>query len=255
MPRLALGAQRGFADRYTAWFIFAFIWASFGLAGCHQTLEGTQALGDHDHSQTADHRHPPVDAQPPTTTSNCTCQSAQLKNGWCDDCDVGYVAAQRISSKLLFDTLDAHGHDINLDAITCISCLTAIPNEDFCEQSRMGIVDGKAYFSRLTHVLAKGEVHDASQLNCATCRGNSEDIGWCDACRVGMIGNVALTNRHDFESATTYFRVLQSAIEKAASCEMCACAMVVDSRCPYCKITYRNGEPVPVPSGKYADDT
>ena len=255
MPRLLLGARRGFAIRYTGSFILALIVASFGLTGCRQTWQGTHARGDHNHSEIADHRHAPVDAEQPTTASNCTCQLAQLHNGWCNECDVGYVAAQRISSKLLFDTLDAHGHDVNLDAITCSSCLTAIPNEDFCEQCRMGIVNGKAYFSRLTHVLAKGEVHDASQLNCATCRANSEDLGWCDACRVGMIGNVALTNRHDFESAITPFRTLQSAIEKTASCEMCACAMVADSRCPYCKITYHNGEPVPVPSGKYADDT
>src|SRR5262245_42365985 len=55
-----------------------------------------------------------------------TCAQAKLKNQWCDHCGVGYVAGAPIRSKILFEALDAHGHDLVLAAIQCPECKAAI---------------------------------------------------------------------------------------------------------------------------------
>ena len=63
-----------------------------------------------------------------------------------------------------------------------------------------------------------------------------------------MVGNVEIRNREDFQVAAMEYDKLLKAKEVAVRCEMCAVSMIYDSECPFCKITYKDGEPVKAPS-------
>ncbi|MCH8824556.1 MAG: hypothetical protein IH984_13730 [Planctomycetes bacterium] len=214
------------------------VFVSLVLAGCKVSSPTVHSVPNSQHDHTRD------DADSILHTH----ETLPVLSNWCDDCNFGYVAGQRISSKVLFETLDAHGHDVNIDAMTCASCLTALPVGGYCESHRIGFVDSKAYFSRLTYSLAKGgEARNVSSLTCTTCRANAQEHGWCAACQIGMVGNVAFKNRNEYTNAVEQFSILKSAIDKTGDCEMCASAMILDSRCPLCKISYQDGQPIANP--------
>ena len=82
--------------------------------------------------------------------AECTCDVAKLKGGWCSKCETGYLAGVPIKSELLFEELDAHGHDIDPRAIRCGICKEAMKSNSYCDQCRIGWIDKKAYMSRLT---------------------------------------------------------------------------------------------------------
>lgn len=214
------------------------VFVSIVLAGCKATSPTIHSVQNSEH----DHTHDDADSILHTH------ETLPVLSTWCDDCNVGFVAGQRVSSKLLFETLDAHGHDVNINVMTCESCLAALPVSGYCESHRIGFVDNKAYFSRLTYSLAKGgEARDVSSLTCTICRTNAQEHGWCDSCQIGLVGNVAFTNRKEYANAVEQFSILKSAIDKTNDCEMCACAMIFNSRCPQCKISYQNGQPIADP--------
>ena len=49
----------------------------------------------------------------------CTsCPTGGLLSEWCDACETGTVATLRVESRMLFEALDAHGHDLDHDRIT-----------------------------------------------------------------------------------------------------------------------------------------
>ena len=173
------------------------------------------------------------------------CASAKQTDSWCDAHQVGYVASVLIPSKRLWETLDAHGHELELDSFTCSSCREAIESDGFCEEDRIGFVGGLAYFSRLTYELARGEIRDPASIPCSVCRVNAETHGWCDEHGVGMVGNVAIQDREGYEQIERALRILRAAIEVAGRCEHCAVAMVTDTECPRCRISYRDGVAVP----------
>lgn len=226
------------------------VFLSLFFTGCkvnsptvHSSVENSEHGHTHDADESLSHTHAVL-----STNSACTCEADKLVNGWCEECNVGYVAGQRISSKILFETLDAHGHDVNIDGMTCDSCLTALPVSGYCDSHRIGFVENKAYFSMLTYSLAKGgKARDVSNITCTTCRNNSQDHGWCQECQVGMVGNVAFTDRNEYSNAVEQFSILITAIDKTNDCEMCACAMIFDSRCHTCKISYQDGQPISDP--------
>src|SRR5262245_31748524 len=83
----------------------------------------------------------------------CTCQSAKLDNGRCDRHELGYVASIPIRSRMLYETLDAHGHTLDPNAFVCEMCREAIRSDGFCERDRIGFVNTQAYFSRLSYEL------------------------------------------------------------------------------------------------------
>ncbi len=178
---------------------------------------------------------------PPACT---TCAAAKLANQWCDSCKVGYVAGVPIHSKLLFDALDAHGHELVLASITCGDCQAAIPREGFCEKCRIGWVDKKAYFSRLTYHLAKGRAVESDRISCPVCRKNAASYGWCDSCKRGMVGNVAISDRADFVGACRGYDIMMASIAALPRCELCALAILADKRCFYCRTWYKDGKPV-----------
>lgn len=185
-----------------------------------------------------------IAVQPPPGDGACTCAQARLKHQWCAACKVGYVAGVRIESALLYEEIDAHGHDIDPAKIECPSCQKALAQDGYCEKCRMGFVRRQAYLSRLTYFVAKGETRDPATISCKTCRKNAESHGWCDECAVGMVGNVALKRREDFEPAARAYDVLRAAVSTLKRCETCAVAMILDGRCPTCRISYRDGAKV-----------
>jgi hypothetical protein len=57
-----------------------------------------------------------------------------------------------IPSRLLYDTMDAHGHTLDLSTFTCPSCRGAIDADGSCDEHRIGFVRKQAYYSRLTTI-------------------------------------------------------------------------------------------------------
>jgi len=187
------------------------------------------------------------DAPVESPQAPCTCEAARLDTGWCDRHGVGYVAAIPIRSRMLYETLDAHGHTLDPNAFTCEVCREAIRSDGFCARDRIGFVGTLAYFSRLTYELARGERRPPGTMDCPVCRKNAESHGWCDTCRVGMIGAVQMKDRDGYDRAAAAIRILVAANGKAADCEGCAVAMVTDSLCAQHRIRYRDGKPVAAP--------
>ena len=173
----------------------------------------------------------------------CTCAEAREKNGWCAAHEVGYVAGVEIRSEELFESLDAHGHVIDREFIDCTKCLEARDTNGFCTEHQVGWVDDLAYLSTLTYHLARGNSRNASEITCPVCKKNSESYGWCSKCNAGQVGPFEIRDPESFRQLSRDYETLLSAKETVARCELCASAMVVDGRCPVCKISYRNGKP------------
>lgn len=141
-----------------------------------------------------------------SAAATCSCEQERLRNGWCEACRIGYVAATEIRSKELYDTLDAHGHDVDVAGLACSDCRDAARADGFCGTHGRGFVGGRAYLSRLAYHLARGET----------------------------------------EAVQDELALVARAVETAARCELCAAAMVLDGTCPACRLTYRNGQASPV---------
>jgi hypothetical protein len=211
--------------------------------GAEAALAHDHAGNDHaaTHDQDHDLLHPASDAD-----AACACDAVRLSSGWCRRCNSGSVAGVQVGSALLYSTLDPHGHVLDLGSITCPECAVAIGSDGFCEACSMGYVRGVVYFTRLTHGFAAGRVIEPDRLGCEDCRRHSAEPGWCDRCKRGMIGSSAIYNRALFDRTTAERRVLIAANEKASTCELCACAMVVHRTCPACLVSYepaRIGQP------------
>ncbi len=175
---------------------------------------------------------------------SCTCAEAKLHSEWCTKCAKGYVAGIAIESEFLFEVIHPHGHVIDPKQVECSSCQTALENDGFCEQCRIGFVNKEAYFSELPHQLAKGEPMKHAQIECPVCREHTKRYGWCDACRRGMVGPVAIRDRAGYKTAVTAYEIVLAAIRIQQKCKWCAAAMVADGFCPTCKKRYKGGKPV-----------
>jgi hypothetical protein len=51
-------------------------------------------------------------------------------------------------------------------------------------------------------------------------------------------------DRDKFEPAAQALDIFFLADKKSAQCELCAEAMVMNSRCPKCRVTYLDGKPL-----------
>ena len=180
-------------------------------------------------------------AAPHHLHQECPCPAAVERGVWCDVCDVGYIAAVEVRSRYLFDVLDPHGHSLDLSTFECTSCRRAIATEGFCEEDRIGFVDQRVYFSRLSYELARGEIRDAGKIECSVCRRNAVSQGWCEACKLGMVGRVAIHDREAYRQLSEAIRMLRLANEAAERCEHCAAALVTNTECPVCRISYQDG--------------
>jgi hypothetical protein len=186
-----------------------------------------------------------VGACNPSSSPCPDCAQAKLTNQWCDACKVGYVAAVPIRYKMLFEYMDAHGHELDLKSVRCPTCQAAIANDGYCEACRIGWHHKLAYFSRLTYHLARGKACDPTTLTCKICRKNAENHGWCPTCGVGMIGNVIIPTRADYEGGVRGFELMQTAIEASKRCELCSIAIMSDMSCFQCRVQYKDGKPTP----------
>ena len=168
-----------------------------------------------------------------------TCDMAPTSNGWCQGCRVGYVATVEIRSADLFEALDANGHDVDdPDAVTCDVCREDWATGGYCYDCRVGWVDGHAYHTKLSYLLARGEVVDPAKIKCGV-------DAWCEPCEYGVVGNVAFRNKKDYVAATKQFELLLRAVKESERCEMCSMLLFYDGICQDCKITYKNGHPKP----------
>ena len=172
------------------------------------------------------------------------CFEAKRTNGWCRSSNVGYVAGIEIKSRNLWETLDAHGHDIDPARLKCAGCRAAFTKDGFCSRCRMGFVRKQAYLSKLTYWIARGTLIDPARIDCKTCRKNVTNSGWCEKCGVGIVdGRLALRNRQSVEDARQAFATLHAAIRTLERCERCAVATFANGRCRKCNISYRDGKP------------
>lgn len=187
----------------------------------------------------------------PVPAADCTCPVIMELDGWCGAHAIGYVAGLEIQTYLLFEALDAHGHEVDLDSFQCPTCQRAIAQQGFCEEHRIGFVSGLAYYSRLTYLVARARATGGSAAPCPECGEIAAAGGWCDACGgAGFAGPVRFHDRRDYEEVVRALDLVHRADERGARCAHCAVAMVTDSLCPICKIEYRNGEAHPfVPRG------
>lgn len=174
-----------------------------------------------------------------------SCEQARRKNHWCAAGNVGYVAGLEIRSRFLYEVLDPHGHTIILEEVQCDTCREALKSHGFCSAHRMGYVGGRAYLTPLTYYLARGKPIDPASLSCPICRKHTQGIGWCDRDQRGIVGYTALDDRQEFEELSKAYQILQAAIQKSASCERCAGAMMADGYCAIHRIKYKDGSPVP----------
>ncbi len=181
-----------------------------------------------------------------------TCGMASTANGWCDVCRVGYLATVEIRSAKLFEALDANGHEFPEPGTTgCVVCREAWTTNGYCHDCRIGFVDGHGYFTKLTYLLAKGEVRDPAILTCGPCAKAAADTtlpmerqGWCDACGQGMVGNVVFRDKKDYAAARKQFELLLRAVKESQRCEMCSMLLFYGGVCRACDITYKNGKVV-----------
>jgi len=180
-------------------------------------------------------------ASPP---AGCTCASTLEVGTWCELHGVGHIGGLEIRSAWLFETLDAHGHDLDLTTFTCTACRRAIDTDGFCDQHRNGFVRKKAYFSWLTYALAHGTRLNPADIRCPECRANARSAGWCERDRIGMIGGVAIADRASYDRTLAAIEIVKLADQTAIRCKHCAAAIVTDTTCPVCKIRYKDGRRV-----------
>lgn len=177
--------------------------------------------------------------------SGCVCDAAQgVAESWCEACGIGHVAGFRIESRMLFEALDAHGHDLDPRVMTCTTCVRLMDTGGFCESCRFGWVDQQAYMSRLTYQLALGAVRDPQTVRCLDGDTHAGEAGWCEACGEGRTGNRWFTDRSAYEAARHEVERLRRAVAAAPRCGLCALVILVDGTCPACRIVYRDGVPL-----------
>ncbi len=189
---------------------------------------------------------PPAGFPPTALREPCRCAKARLINGWCRRCAVGYVGGVTIKSWLLFDYLDAHGHDIQPASLQCAGCQEALRNDGYCPRCRWGFVQKRLYFSRLTYCLGRGQVQAPAGLSCEACRQAAATAGWCERCAIGRIGPVTYTDRADYDAARVEYQRLLRAVEIADRCEFCALALLSGIPCVKCEATPQATQPAAV---------
>jgi hypothetical protein len=152
----------------------------------------------------------------------------------------GTIGGLRVPPALL-DVLDPGGHTVDPGMISCSDCLTAFVSDGYCHRSHIGYVDGRAYVSRLSYLLAKDAQRiDTTSVACAICRLHLTEPGWCDRCGRGLVGNLSITNRADFNEILMERERLIAAVRLASHCDLCAVAFFTHSRCSRCHIDYND---------------
>lgn len=172
----------------------------------------------------------------------CTCREAIQTHAWCGKCQVGYAAGLRITSALLFEAMDTHGHEIKPETMRCPGCRAAVASDGLCEFCHMGFVNKRLFFTPLTYLLALGKVVEVSTIECPTCSNSVTKPEWCAPCQRGIVGNVQFAKQTLFKPAVVEYQRLRAAVKKLTECEDCSIGIFMKARCIRCKIDY-GGDP------------
>lgn len=178
-----------------------------------------------------------------TAYADCTCKVAKVSDGWCTDCNVGYVAGVTMKSHKLFDALMGMKID-DPSTIKCESCKEAMATNGECEHCHIAFAGGKAYHSMPACCVARGDVVDAAKVTCEACKANLGGHGWCDKCNAGVVGDRVFKDKDSYKKSLMAQELIERAAKAADKCEGCAVAMVTDGECEHCKITFKDGKPV-----------
>ena len=95
--------------------------------------------------------------------------------------------------------------------------------------------------TRLTYLLGHGTAVDAKKLTCVTCRDHLAQGGWCEDCKIGIVGSFAFSERILFGQAQAAYKQLAAGIAKLDQCEICAIVLTLDGRCAKCNLHDKNG--------------
>ncbi|MEK6675945.1 MAG: hypothetical protein AABZ47_09865 [Planctomycetota bacterium] len=173
----------------------------------------------------------------------CSCAVIKKSGGWCPECKLGYLAGVRVTSRFFFEMLDAHGHDLDLTALQCPTCKKNATDGGYCDDCRIGFHKKKAYFTRLTYEFAQGVIVERETLPCDDCHKCPELIHWCERCGKGLLGNILISSKQDFEIARKEFERFLTALRMLPTCEGCAVAYFMRSLCPKCRKSWDGDEP------------
>ncbi len=177
----------------------------------------------------------------------CECATVRETDGPCPKCKVGYLGGLKIASETFFEALDAHGHEIDTNLVICESCKKALAADGFCDICKIGFVRRQAYFSKLSHLLARGELKRRNAISCPDCLRHANQSGWCEKCQIGMVGFHAYKDKTEFTQTAHAMELLVQAIPEADRCMMCALAIINDGPCLLCKVSYSDGKKTPLP--------
>lgn len=174
----------------------------------------------------------------------CSCPSNTARTvAWCVPCNGGVAFGHQVKFEKLVAALV--GHQAKEDGIKCSGCKTAFKNSANCDHCKLGFRHGFKFHSPVSLALAKGDIVDASTIECPRCKTIAEKgKGECTGCKVGMVASLMFKDKEDFKSAKKANTILARAVKTATKCEGCAVAMVSDGTCEGCKISFKEGKKV-----------
>jgi len=174
----------------------------------------------------------------------CSCPSNTARTvAWCVPCSGGVAFGHQVKSEKLVTALA--GHEAKEDGIKCSGCKTAFKNSADCDHCKLGFRHGFSFHSPVSLALARGDIVDASTIECPRCKTIAEKgKGECTGCKVGMVASLMFKDKEDFKSAKKANTILAKAVKTATKCEGCAVAMVSDGTCDGCKISFKEGKKV-----------
>jgi hypothetical protein len=186
-----------------------------------------------------------VPAHPPPKHSGCACVTLKRTGGFCLPCKAGYIADLRITSAVVIEALDTHGHIFIADSLECPSCRRAAARNGRCTTCHRGFVGNKIYASKITYYLALGQPIEGVRPSCAKCRSTSGSTGWCTECKKGWIAHYAYGDFKVWQVASTEYGRLRTALKSIETCEYCVLARYADRICIKCKTQFKNGRTAP----------
>ena len=163
-----------------------------------------------------------------------SCAEAERTNGWCEPCARGYVAGRAVPSRIFHEALDAHGHELEAGGVLCLECAEVLEADGFCTRCQRGFVAGQLYFSELTWSLHRGAMRPREEVRCRGCLEAYGGTGECADCGARWVGSVDFRDPALHARAAHQWRRLELALERLATCEMCAAAGFFGQSCPKC---------------------
>lgn len=188
--------------------------------------------------------------------ADCTCKTSAKKDGWCTDCKVGFVDGVKIKSRKLYDALQ--GELVSADKTSCSGCKAAAAKAATSKLTSAKLasdkgatccgktfVGKKSYRSPVAAILASGHPVDMAKIadsKCEGCKAAAKNNGFCKDCGVGIVAGRLYKGKENFAKAQQAYATLVKASKAVDVCEGCAVAMVTDSKCESCKVSFKDGK-------------